>query len=86
MTSKTLTALALRVFALWLLAQLIVNSAQFVAVITALTGLAEHSLYPVFLLAFFGLGILTIWLLWRLSGSVLSGARVPVFIRTLKKW
>ena len=72
MTSKTLTALALRVFALWLLAQLIVNSAQFVAVITALTGLAEHSLYPLFFLAFFCLGMLAIWLLWRLSGSVLS--------------
>ncbi|MFY0666335.1 MAG: hypothetical protein JXQ97_17065 [Natronospirillum sp.] len=72
MTTKTLTSLALRVFALWLLAQLIVNSAQFFAVITALTGLAEHSLYPVYFLAFFGLGILAVWLLWRLSGSVLN--------------
>ena len=76
MTSQQITALAFKIFSIWLLVQLILNLSPLIMYISGIESYLDHnfpvSFYISTLLAFLIVGLIAVFLLHRLARSVLN--------------
>ncbi|MFC3854059.1 hypothetical protein ACFOSD_14865 [Salinispirillum marinum] len=72
METKQITAIAIRVLALWLLVHLVLSGSTLFVLFSTVSRLEQHELYPWVSIGFLALGLLAVVLLWRLSGKVLQ--------------